>query len=186
DFIWAGGLQSSGREMTEDKGRLLLAEDEMHAALRRMNGGWLIAFIWIFGAMLLFAGVLLDGPVNMLIALIPGVLLIVSGLVGAYLTTKIRTISLHENGIDNLRVSYTTVRFATFDEVESADIYGKDDWATIHFWVKGRRLKPLNPLYVRKEDVQKERLNEILDFLRSKGVKVNLTDQAGEWLGEEG
>ena len=170
-----------------DKGRLLLAEDEMHAAFRRMNGGWLIAFTWINGFMfLLLTGAVFREGGDMLITLIPGVLLIVSGLVGVYLNTKIRTISLHENGIDNLRASYTTVRFATFDEVESADINGKDDWATILFWVRGRRLKPLNQLYVRKEDVQKERLNEILDFLRSKGVNVNLTDRAGEWVGEEG
>ena len=175
-----------------DKGRLLLAEDEMHAAFRRMNGGWLIAFTWIFGAMLLFAGVLLDGRGNMIIALIPGVLLIVSGLVGVYLNTKIRTISLRENGIDNLRVSYITVRFTGFDEIESADVFARSadtgsmkDRASILFWVKGRRLKPSNLLYLKDEDARKDKLEEIVKFLESRGVKVNLTGQAGEWIHDE-
>lgn len=179
--------------MTEDKGRVLLAEDEMDTALRRMNGGWLIAFTWASGfLLLLFAGVL-KGAVNMmLIALIPGVLLIVSGLIGAYLNTKIRTISLHENGIDNLRVSYITVRFTEFDEIESADVFARSadlgstkDRASILFWVKGRRLKPSNLLYLKDEDARKDKLGEIVQFLESRGVKVNPTGQAGEWIHDE-
>jgi hypothetical protein len=151
-FIWAGGYKESGGEMTVDKGRLLLAEDKMHAAFRRMNGGWLIAFVWAGGVLLLLGAWVFSEEavdidnIGMLIAWVPGVLLIVSGVVGAYLNAKIRTISLHENGIDNLRVSYTTSRFAGFDEVESADVSAESadagstkDRAWMLFWVKGRR-----------------------------------------------
>ncbi len=180
-----------------DKGRLLLAEDEMHAAFQRMNGGWLIAFTWTGGFLLLLAAwVFYKGAeavdFDMLIALVPGVLVIVSGLVGVYLNTKIRTISLHENGIDNLRVSYITVRFTGFDEVGSADVFAESgdigstkDMAWILFWVKGRRLKPSNLLQLKDEDARKGKLEEIVKFLESRGVKVNLTGQAGEWIHDE-
>lgn len=164
--------------MTEDKGRILLAGDETAAEIWKGFSWLIVGFVWILGAILVFAGVLFREVVPAYVGLMPGAMVILFGSVGAYLVSKMRLIRLHENGVDNLRHSWFSVRFAQFGEVGSADIWAKKDRATILFWVKDRRLKPFNPLYLRNEDIRSGSLKKVVEFLRSKSVKVNFSGEA--------
>lgn len=168
-----------------DKGRRIVSGSEGALKTWKMllyMGTWMA---WMFTGFLVLAwGLLMMETVISVAFLVAAAFFAVMGILQANLASRVRPLHLHENGIDNFLDSRLRFTFKPFNEIEWVSVWVEDDSGAIRFFIRSWWPKEPSILNLRKEDRQKERLLEIVEFLKSRCQKVVLKGKAENWISE--
>lgn len=175
----AGFLRSKGLEVTFrghiEKGRVLLEESEEHFRSDRRTALFFTIMAWV-GAIVVpvvYAALhhedLLEFAVGMFLSLFNfsfGVIILPAFL-------RRNPVRMHEKGVDNLKIGYLRRRYVPFEDVWYCVVHPYDSKAVIWFYVKRKFLgMTWSGFLAEEDDGFVERLQEVIDFLNSKGVKA--------------
>jgi hypothetical protein len=160
--------------MTEDKGHILLEESDSHVRLeRRLTIGFVI-LTWAVAVISSVAYLASEPelPWRYEGALFIFTLLFLLGTIGVPTALWNRPTRICEKGVDNLRTGYGR-QFAPFEDIWYAIIERKGSWAVVWFYFKRRFLgMTWGGFFAEGDDGFMDRLQEMIDFLNSKGVKA--------------
>lgn len=179
------------KDMIESRGRLLLAGNRREARIDRLVylSSCLVMWIGAVVAILLLWDLGWRQPFegNLFLGL-AAIALIALGVHLFIWARKIQAPDMYERGVDNFHAPPLKWTFKSFDDIEIAKVIEKNDSISIAFWQS--RKHPWGgspfPLVVKKEDLDRGQIRDIIGFLESKGVKVSLTGKAERLLRKRG
>lgn len=162
-----------------DKGGLISSQSRKIAGRERLVLWVATAMQWVAAsALIVVPGLSRDGAFRLNDISIPFALaFIVVGLFLASKAWKFRPLCLYENGIDGFPGYGFTSSFKRYREIEKAEVVTNRKWISILFWAKG-----FASLAVERKEANREKLRKIADFLRSKGVRLSISEEAKDWL----
>ncbi|MCK4456621.1 MAG: hypothetical protein KAW39_02660 [Thermoplasmata archaeon] len=177
-----GGITIVGNK--DNKGRLLLSESEASVRYRRLVLGAAAVTITVGPGVLLIL-MRVWGFDVVLATFLLSLLVILLVLLMAAFAMRIEPVKLFETGVENFQGGLSTFGFKRFDEIESAEIRILKgfvyNWTAIIFRARCPRFLTSARLVLEEEDRRKDKLREIVEFLNSKGLRVDFGDSARDW-----
>lgn len=160
--------------MTEDKGRLLLRESRKWTRRRKIELLFLPVMLWF--PVIFFLYMMIRYPwvfshlrLTLFLISVPFVSL---SLYGVFMAAKAGPLNLHETGIDNFRAGLLKWKFTHLREIETIAIQVFGSQVVIRFYVRNPWMIHVNPLIPEKEDRRMDKLREVVEIMKSKGVRA--------------
>ena len=160
--------------MTEDMGDVFLAEREGPIRRARLASFAIAAVLW--GAAIILSSTLLTlpgGSSHIAVSVFGGVIFFLMGLMPLARGLGAKPMRMRERGVENLKTGPSRRGFVPYEKIRFASVSTSNSFVlvTFHYRLKGWGAMK-ESLCVRRNDMQDIGLQDVIDFLISKGVRA--------------